>query len=104
MKPTLNLIETNHRAECQTARRKGNGWPQTDYNFKPNSTADFSGRCQGSPAPSFRRISEDYFKHEAPAHFMSEAAVFGVIALTAAVPMVQGIRGAAHFLRALGVL
>jgi hypothetical protein len=103
MKPTFPKIETSHRRDSQPARGGAHGLPQTDYDFRANSI-DFSGRCYGSPAPSFRRISDDYFKNEATGHFVSEAAMFCLMLVTAAVPVIEGVRVATHFLRATGVL
>lgn len=104
MKPTFHQTQTNHRRDSRTALRTGNGLPKTDYHFRPNSLADFNGRCHGSPAPSFRRISDDYFKNEASGQFITEAVTFGLIVVAAAVPLVQGVRGAITFLHAVGVL
>lgn len=104
MKPTLHQIETNRRADRETSLRTGNGLPKTDYHFRPDSRTDFSGRCYGNPGPSFRRISDDYFKNEATGHFVSEAAVFGLIILTVAMPVIQSARGAFQFLHSVGVL
>jgi hypothetical protein len=66
--------------------------PKTDYHFRPNSMADFGGGCHGNPERSFRGVSRDYFRDEARAHFVSEAAIFVLIALTAVVAVVQGVR------------
>ncbi len=103
MKPTLRT-ESNNRRHSHIVRLPGHGLPKTDYQFQPDSTAEFSGHCHGSPRPSFRCISDDYFKSEAPSHFVNEAAIFVLMAVTAAVPVVQGIRGASHILRAFGIL
>ena len=92
MKPTFQFIKTDRPSDTFASRRKGFTSPKCDYNFQA-SKADFSGRCHGHGSPSFRSISNDYFKHEARGHFASEALVFGVIALVAAVPVIEGIRG-----------
>jgi hypothetical protein len=96
MKPTLPNIVTDRRSS--SAKQIGT---KTDYQFQPNLMTDFAGRCHGTPEPSFRGISRDYFKYEAPSHFISEAAVFVLMAVTAAVPVIQGVRVA---LIALGLL
>ena len=103
MKPTPPYTDINSRREVHAARATGAGLPTIDHHFRPNGRADF-GRCHGSPAPSFRRISEDYFKHEAPGHFVHEAAVFVLMLVTAAVPMIESARGAMHLLRVNGLL
>jgi hypothetical protein len=97
MKPTLPNIPNDRRSSSG----RQNGSPKTDYQFQPNSMTDFAGRCHGTPTPSFRGISRDYFKYEAPSDFVSEAAIFVLMAVTAAVPVIQGARVA---LAALGLL
>ncbi len=104
MKPTLQHIDTNSRRDSHAAQPTGAGLPQTDWRFRPNGPADFGGRCHGSPAPSFRRIGEDYFEKEARGHFLNEAAVFVLILVTAAVSMIESARGAIQLLRANGLL
>ncbi len=104
MKPTNYPIETNRHSDCHIARRTSHGLPQTDYQFQPDRRADFGGRCEGGSAPSFRGISQDYFRNEARGHFVSEASVFVLMLVTAAVPVIQGARGAMHILRVYGIL
>ncbi len=96
MKPTLPNIQPNRRSLIGSQ-----SFATTDYQFRPNSMTDFAGRCHGNPDPSFRGISGNYFKDEAPAHFVSEAAVFVLITVTALVAMVQGVRAG---LSAFGLL
>lgn len=104
MKPTFQFIENGRRTDSCGCEKPARRSPLTDHQFRANSYADFAGRCHGSPAPSFRRISEDYFNNEARGHFRIEAAVFGLMILTAAVPVIQGASGALHFLRVVGLL
>ena len=65
--------------------------PKTDFHFRASSF-DFSGRCKGEGYPSFRQISDEYFKHEARQHFASEAGIFALIVLTVAVPLFEVAR------------
>ena len=103
MKPTLQFIETNTHHDS-SARRPAFSGPKIEQNFRPNSHGDFGGRSHGSSGPSFRRIGNDYFDNEARGHFRSEAAVFLVMIGIAAVPVIEGIKGAVHFLRVGGLL
>ncbi len=103
MKPAIHLIQTSRHGDSQLTR-PGVRLPKTDYQFQPDRNADFADRCQGGPGPSFRGISQDYFNNEARSHFISEASVFVLMLVTAAVPVIQGARGAMHILRAYGVL
>lgn len=104
MKPTHPIFELNSRRDSHRLRRTGNGLPQTNCHFRPNSPVDFGGHCSGTPRPSFRCISKDYFANEAPGHFANELAIFTLMAITAAVPVIEGIRGAAHVARSFGIL
>ena len=66
---------------------------------------DFGSRSHGEGSPSFRRISASYFDSgEARNHFATEAGFFGLIVLTAAVPVVKAIGGLFQFVHAVGVL
>ena len=88
MKPTI-----------QSNTRRGPRLPKTDYAFQASSLANTGGRCFGSPRPSFRAISKDYFKNEARHDFLAEASFFAAIVLTAAVPIVSGAYALAQFIR-----
>jgi len=91
MKPTPQFND-NYRRDWIEAG-KGAAFPKTDFNFKASSFGDSSDRCGGHGFPSFRGISEDYFKNDVPNHFRSEAAFFGLIVITVAVPVFQAVRG-----------
>jgi hypothetical protein len=93
MKPTFQLN-----------RGRGPKLPKTDYSFQASSAASMGGRCFGSRKPSFRAISQDYFKYEAPQSFATEAALFGVIVMTAAVSVISSASGLVHLVRSFGAL
>jgi hypothetical protein len=94
MKPTTQLNT-----------RRGPRLPKTDYSFQSPSAANMDGgRCFGSRRPSIRAISQDYFKNEAPHSFATEAALFGVIVLTAAVPLINSASALVHLVRSFAVL
>ena len=95
MKPTSQINQLSRQRDTLASSRKGFAWPKIEYFFQPPSP-EFSGHRSGDSA-SFRSISEDYFAREARGHFLSEALIFGLIALTAAIPIVEGVRGLAHF-------
>jgi hypothetical protein len=54
--------------------------------------------------PSFLNISRDYFRNEARHDFASEAALFAMILITAAVPVVSGVYSVIELCRAFGAL
>lgn len=95
MKPTSQINQPSRQHEAFASRRKGFAGPAIEYFFQPPSP-EFSGHRSGDSA-SFRSISQSYFAQEARGHFLSEALVFGLIAITAAIPVVQGIRALAQF-------
>lgn len=93
MKPTFQL---------NTPR--GPRLPKTDYSYQASSAANMGGRCFGSRRPSFRAISQDYFKNEAPRSFAAEAALFSVIVMTAAVSVISSASGLVHMVRSFAAL
>ncbi len=96
MKPTFPTSHQNGR--CDTvARRKGPHAPQIECFFQAD-VPDFSGHRNNGGEPPFRGISAAYFDREARSYFKVEAFVFGLIVLSAAVPVIQGLRGVAHFI------
>lgn len=91
MKPTI-----------QFHTRRGPRLPKTDYSYQA-SAANMGDRCFGSPRPSFREISKDYFNYEARQSFATEAALFSVIVMTAAVSLISSVAGMVHLVRAFAV-
>jgi hypothetical protein len=96
MKPTLQITERRNRRDS-VANISGLALPQTDFQFQSASFDSFSGPSGGHRFPSFRGISDEYFRSEARSYFAIEAAIFGLIAVTAAVPVVEGVRGLVQF-------
>jgi hypothetical protein len=104
MKPTIQFNEKSRRDLCDRDFRKGSALPKTDYSFQSASVANDGGRCFGSRHPSFRSISQDYFKYEAPPTFVGEVALFSVIVMTAAVPILASVGAILHLVRSFGTL
>jgi hypothetical protein len=92
MKPTI-----------QFNSRRGRKLPKTDYSYQASSLPNRGGRCFGSSRPSFRAISKDYFNYEARQSFATEAALFSVIVITAAVSLISSVAGMVHLVRAFAV-
>jgi hypothetical protein len=88
----------------QSNTRRGPRLPKIDYSFQSSSMANIGGRCFDSRRPSFRAISQDYFKTEARQSFASEAFFFSVIVLTAAVPLLNSAYALVHLVRAFAVI
>jgi hypothetical protein len=93
MKPTIQLNE-----------RHGLRLPKTDCNFQVASMPSRGGRSYGSRHASIRAVSHDYFKNEARSMFATEAALFSVIVITAAVPLINTAMALVHLVRSVAVL
>ena len=92
MKPTI-----------QFNTRRGPRLPKTDCAYQASSIASMGGRCFGSPRPSFREISKDYFNYEARESFASEAVLFSLMVMTAAASLIGSAAGMVHLVRAFAV-
>ena len=101
MKPTIQFNEKSRRDLTDRDFRKGSALPKTDYSRQAGS---LGGRCFGSHEPSFRSISQDYFKNEARRSFASEAFLFAVIVVTAGLPILNSASAMMHLVRSFGVL
>jgi hypothetical protein len=101
MKPTIPFNDKSKGDFSDRNFRGGCVLPQTDYNY---SVGKSGGRCFGSRRPSFRSISQDYFKNEARHSFVGEAALFVVIVMTAAVPIINSVTMLLHLVRSFGTL
>jgi len=104
MKPTIQFNEKSRRDFSDRELRKGSALPKTDNSFQTASVANGGGRCFGACRPSFRAISQDYFKNEARRSFVSEAALFSVIVMTAALPILNSASALVHLVRSIGTL
>ena len=104
MKPTIQFNKKSRRDSLPRESGKGSALPKTDYSFQAASVANGGGRCFGSCRPSFRAISQDYFKNEARRSFVGEAALFSVIVMTAALPILNSASALVHLVRSFGTL
>jgi hypothetical protein len=76
-------------------------FPVVDYHYQTVSVEKFTGHCAKTSSKSLRDISRDYFDREANHDFLSDAAVFGTLIATAAVPIVIGLNAVIQLCRAL---
>jgi hypothetical protein len=93
MKPTIQLNQ-----------RHGLRMPKTDCNYQVASMPSRGGRSYGSRHASIRAVSHDYFKNEARTMFVTEAAFFSVIVITAAVPLINTAMALVHLVRSLAAV
>ncbi len=106
MKTTDQLPNTNKRHDSSRARRRyGGNFPKTEFNYHNASLVGCgAGRGATFRAPSFRDISRDYLNREARNDFLTEAAFFAMIVITAALPLLNSAHAVAGLVRSLGVL
>ncbi len=95
MKPNFQINRSPKQHDPFAARRQASGSPKIEQSFQA-PTPDFFGHRPGHRA-SFRSISQDYFERESRRHFKAEALFFGLMAITAAIPVIEGIRGLWQF-------
>jgi len=100
MKPTIQLNEMIRRGDTTRPNSRRVASPRTDYHFRGSYGDDFLGGGGGRKRfPSFRKISEDYFDYEARSPFKSEAAFFGLIVATVALPLFEVARALLTWIR-----
>jgi hypothetical protein len=104
MKPTIQFNEKSRRDLNDREFRKGSLLPKTDCSFQAASMTNGGGRCFDTRRPSFRAISQDYFKKEEPRSFAGEAALFVVIVMTAALPIINSASALLHLVRSFAAL
>ena len=104
MKPTIQFHEKNRQCFGEMDSPRGVSFPKTDYSYQGSSMANRGGRPFESRHPSFRSISQDYFKYEVPPTFLGEVALFSVIVMTAAVPIMASVGAILHLVRSFGIL
>ena len=102
MKPTPSAAFLKQRDGAK--RTESKQLPVIDCQYQAVALDDYPGGCASKIAPSFRSISENYFDREARHNFVSEAAFFGLIIITTAVPILQSLHAMAHLVRATGVI
>ena len=93
--PSSSHRDAFDRAVCK--RRP----PITDYSYQSASFEDSSAHYAPVHVRSFWSITGDYFKHEARQDFRSEAALFAIITITAALPLINNLRALIEFGRAI---
>lgn len=76
-------------------------FPFVDFQYQGSNLEDFTGCCGAKTSKSLRDISRDYFDSEANHDFLSDAAVFGTLIATAAVPIIFGVSAVLELCRAL---
>jgi hypothetical protein len=89
------------KTTIQLNERQGRRMPQTDCNYQVGSMSSRGGRSRGA---SIRAVSNDYFRNEARSTFVTEAAFFGVIVITAAGPLIAAAMALVHLVRSIAAV
>ena len=101
MKPILKTNRISKRSDIPATVERT--FPVTDSNYQTVVLDGYRGGCAKAEVPSFRSISNSYFKKEARHDFVSEAIFFAFIVITAALPMLNNVQAIADFIRAVGI-
>ena len=83
--------------------RNGQKFPLVDYHYQTSTLGNCAAPC-AKTSKSLREISRDYFDGEANHDFLSNAAVFGTLIATAAVPIIAGVNAVIALVRTLPLL
>ena len=86
-----------------TTNRNGQKFPLVDYHYQTSTLGNCAGHC-AKTSKSLRDISRDYFDGEANHDFLSNAAVYGTLIATAAVPIITGLNAVIALVRTMPLL
>jgi hypothetical protein len=75
-------------------------FPLVDYHYQASTLGKVSGRCV-TVTKSLRDISRDYFDGEADHDFLSNAAIFGALIVSAVVPIISSAAAMIQLVRGL---
>ncbi|MBA3543035.1 MAG: hypothetical protein H0T83_01115 [Chthoniobacterales bacterium] len=106
MKNTPQILTTNRRLDSDSrVSRRGARFPQAEQNYQSDTLLGSCGTtAEFTRGPSFFRISNDYFAHEAPRGFAVDAGVFTALMVCAMVSIVNGVEAVSALIRSVGVL
>ena len=95
MKPILHFNHNSKRNDGAERR-----FPVTDFNYQSLEISDCNARCADFGGNSFRTTRE-YFDKEAARDFLTETALFAMIMLAVASPLLSGIHAIVDLLPAI---
>jgi hypothetical protein len=79
-------------------------FPLVDCNYQPMTLDGYHAGCVRTAVPSFRNISRHYFQNEARRDFVTEAFLFALIIILAAVRLLSTASALTEFCRAIAPL
>jgi len=102
MKPiALTTPNSSHRDAFDRVMPYDRPAPITDYNYHSITFEGSSARYVRNPPRSFWNIAGDYFNNEARRDFRNEAALFAIIPITVALPLINNLHALIEFARAI---
>ncbi len=106
MKNTPQILPSNRRLESDPrASRRGRNFPPAHQNYQNDTLLGSCGTtAKFARGPSFFRISDDYFAHEAPRSSAIDAGVFAALIISAMLAIVNGVEAVSVLIRSVGVL
>jgi hypothetical protein len=103
MKPRVSTPhKVTRRESFDPAMQKRRTSLVANYNYHSVTFESLRGNCGRSSVRSFWNITGDYLKNEARHDFLGEAALFGVLVITAFLPLISNAHALMGFVRALG--
>ena len=102
MKPTLLANRKARSRDLFESRRNSCRFPIIDFNYHSVPLGNSSAKYGSVPVRSFWNIAGDYFKNEARPDLLGEASLFGVIVVTAFLPLISNAHALMEFVRAIG--
>jgi hypothetical protein len=102
MKPTsLATSKSRYFDSFNSAASQSRQLPITDYSYHSGAFDESSAHYFPVRARSFWNIAGDYLKNEARHDFQSEALLFALITITAALPLMNNLHALIEFARAI---
>ena len=103
MKPTVSTIhKATHCDSFDLAVQTRRMSLVANYSYHTATFESFRANCARGSVRSFWNITGDYVKNEARYDFFGEAALFGVIVITAFLPLISNAHAVMGFVRAIG--
>jgi hypothetical protein len=103
MKPTiLTTCNASRRGSFDPAMPTRHMPLITNYSYYSVTFENFRANCGRRSVRSFWNITGDYLKNEARQDFLGEAALFGVIVVTAFLPLISNAHALMEFVRGIG--
>ena len=101
MKPTSHSTSRTKHAGANEFR--SHRFPVVDSAYQSVTIDGFRGNARKG-VPSFRSISNNYFKAEARRSFVTETAFFAVMVVVSSWPLMQSVRAMTDLVRAFAGL